>query len=187
MREWFENKTVALIGNAMSLFDSEFGLEIDEHDVVVRLNRAAMLYTNFDSEKSHGKRTDVWMFWNVTEYRKYFSGKEHIKKMHMGHQSRTNRYISECDFVYPNEVYTPLKVVAGSRKNPTTGFMAIDWIIRSKPKVLSIYGFDWKETPTFTDPTRSNDRLCPHNHDVEKEYVEKNILPLDNVILKINK
>jgi hypothetical protein len=56
MKEWFEGKTVALIGNAMSLFEKTYGEEIDSHDVVVRLNKAAMLYDRMSAEKSHGRK-----------------------------------------------------------------------------------------------------------------------------------
>lgn len=171
MKEWFENKTVAIVGNAMSLFDSKYGNDIDNHDVVVRLNKAAMLINKFDVEISHGKKTAVWMFWNVIEYYKHFEDiDQKIKKMHMGHQSRDHNKLSQVDYIYPDNLYEKLKLVAGERKNPTTGFMSIDYVISCNPFKLNIYGFDWKETPTHTDPNRKKEKLCPHNYDAEKEH-----------------
>jgi hypothetical protein len=182
VKEWFYQKRVAIVGNAESLFHKEYGPEIDSHDVVVRLNKAAMLYERFDAEKSHGKRTDIWMFWRTAEYQKLFNDiDQNIKKMHMGHQDRNRINIKQIDHVYPDELYKPLKQKAGKHNNPTTGFMAIDYILYCQPIHLSIYGFDWKETPTFTDPLRRKEKLCPHDFETERKYCVENILTLPNV------
>jgi len=182
MKEWFFQKKVALVGNAESLFSKSYGIEIDDHEVVVRLNKAAMLHSRFDVEKSHGKKTDIWMFWRTAEYNKHFHTiDKNIKKMHMGHQDRNRLNMTEVDFVYPNSLYDPLKKVAGKHNNPTTGLMAIDYILHCEPKLLSIYGFDWKETPTFTDPDRKKDKLCPHDFEVEKQYCIETVLTRSNV------
>lgn len=185
MKHWFNDKSVALIGNAMSLFDLEYGSEIDSHDVVVRLNKAAMLINRFDAEKSHGKRTDVWIFWSYKEYDKHFKDHPNILKMHAGHQYRTKHNLGDLvDFVYPMSLYDPLKKVAGSRRNPTTGFISLDYILHCEPKLLSVYGFDWKKTPTHTDPDQKNEKRCPHNHDVEEKYCMEHIFTRSNAILR---
>ncbi len=182
MKEWFEGKTVALIGNAESLFSKTYGKEIDSHNIVVRLNKAAMLYDKFDVEKSHGTKTDIWMFWRTAEYKKKFTEiNPNIKKMHMGHQDRNRINVTEVDHVYPNELYAPLKLKAGKHNNPTTGFMAIDYILDCAPALLSIYGFDWKKTPTWTDPTRKKEKICPHDFETEREYCTNQILIRPNV------
>lgn len=185
MIDIFKDKKVACIGNAMSLFDLSYGKEIDSHDIVVRLNKAAMLVNRFDSSISHGTKTNVWIFWSVVEYQSYFSTiDKNIIKVHAGHQFRNSEKIKQVDYVYPNEYYIMLKKIAGSRKNPTTGFIAIDYILKSNPTFLSVYGFDWKETPTHTDPLRKKEKLCPHNFDIEKKYLQDNVFILDNVILR---
>ena len=185
MKEWFEGKSVALIGNSMSIFDKKYGAEIDSHDVVVRLNKAAMLYSNMDSTKSHGKRTDVWIFWNTSEYKNHFPKWPNVKKMHAGHQARFDANTKHCNFVYPMKPnYENLRKKSGTHNNPTTGLIAIDWIMYCNPKSLDIYGFDWKETPTFTDPKRVRDRVCPHDFVTEKAYVANEILTLPNVRLR---
>ena len=185
MKEWFEGKTVALVGNAMSLFDREYGEEIDAHDVVVRLNKAAMLYERMDAEKSHGRRTDVWFFWNTSEYKEKFASHPTVKKVHAGHQARFSVNTKLADFVYPmSPNYEVLKTKAGKHNNPTTGLIAIDWIVSCEPKTLDIYGFDWKETPTFTDPKRVRDKACPHDYPTEKNYIFTEILTLPNVKLR---
>lgn len=182
MKQWFNEKTVAVIGNAESLFAKDYGDEIDKHDVVVRLNKAAMLYEKFDAEKSHGTRTDIWMFWRTSEYKRHFSAiNTTIKKMHMGHQDRNRLDMTITYYIYPDELYTPLKKIAGKHSNPTTGFMAIDYIMYYQPKHLSIYGFDWKETPTFTDPDRKKERICPHDFEAERKYCMEEVITRTNV------
>lgn len=183
MREWFEGKTVAIIGNAMYLFEKEYGQEIEGHDVVVRLNKAAMLYSRMDAEKSHGKRTDIWMFWNTSEYKKYFH-KTKAKKMHMGHQGRNTSNISLVDHVYPDSLYKNLKKNAGKFNNPTTGLMALDYIVSCNPKSITIYGYDWKDTPTWTDPDRKKDPKCPHDYDTERQYCKDTFLSKPNVFIR---
>jgi hypothetical protein len=185
MKEWFEGKTVAIIGNAMSLFDKNYGKEIDSHDVVVRLNKAALLYDRMDVEKSHGKKTDVWIFWNTSEYKNQFSKYPKVKKMHAGHQARFDANTKQTDFVYPMiPNYTELRKKSGQHNNPTTGLIALDWIMSSSPASLDIYGFDWKETPTYTDPKRIKDRGCPHDFATEKAYITTEFLSLSNVRLR---
>ena len=185
MKEWFENKSVAIVGNSMSLFECRYGTEIDSHDVVVRLNKAAMLNERCDAGQSHGTKTDVWIFWNVIEYKQLFSKYPNVKKMHAGHQSRHNHAINMVDFIYPmNPNYENLKKKAGRHNNPTTGLIALDWITHCKPSLLSIYGFDWKKTPTFTDPERKREKFCPHDYTTEEQYVRTEVLTLPNVVLK---
>lgn len=185
MKEWFEEKTIAVIGNAMSLFDKSYGEEIDSHDVVVRINKAAMLYTKKEVSRSHGSKTSVWVFWNTAEYKSYF-GKidKSIKKMHAGHQGRTPNNIHLIDFVYPENLYKELKKYSGNHANPTTGLITLDYISHCNPKLVNVYGFDWKETPTFTDPEKKRERLCPHDYPTEKAYCEKTFFSRDNFVLR---
>jgi hypothetical protein len=188
MKEWFEGKTVAIVGNAMSLFDKEYGDEIDSHDVIVRLNRAAMLYDREDvrkvqSEITHGKKTNVWMFWNVSEYQNYIKTIDpSIKKMHM-HIGFKVEGRTDIDYVYPKPMYKELTKSAKYNKSPSTGFMALDYISKCNPTKVYVYGFDWKETPTFTDPTRKKDAGM-HNFALEKEYCQKTYFNTDRFILR---
>jgi hypothetical protein len=188
MKEWFEGKTVALIGNAMSLFDKEYGHEIDSHEVVVRLNRAAMLYDREDvlrvqSSKSHGSRTDVWMFWNINEYVKFMNISPSIKKMHMC-VSFNVRGRKDIDFSYPITMHKDLKSKSKISKSLTTGFMSLDYINNCNPSKLYVYGFDWKETPTFTDPLRKKDAAKMHDFDSEREYCVKTYFNNERCILR---
>lgn len=185
MKNYFEEKTIAVVGNAMSLFDKTYGDEIDSHDVVVRINKAAMLYTKKEVRKSHGKKTDVWAFWNTSEYKSFFGNvPSHIKKFHAGHQGRTANNIHLIDFVYPEELYKELRKKSGKHSNPTTGLIVLDYISTCNPKLVSVYGFDWKASPTFTDPDMKREKACPHDYTTEKEYCMNTFFSKDNFILR---
>jgi hypothetical protein len=186
MKHWFEEKTIAVIGNASSLFEKNYGSEIDSHDVVVRINKAAMLYTRKEVNKSHGSKTDVWVFWNTAEYKSFFPKiSKHIKKMHAGHQGRTPNNIDLIDFLYPDDLYKELKKHSGKHNNPTTGLITLDYISRCNPKHIDVYGFDWKSSPTFTDPEMKREKACPHDYPVEKEYCMKNFFSKPHIVLKL--
>lgn len=185
MKEWLEGKTVAVVGNAMSLFDKSYGREIDSHDVVVRINKAAMLYTRQEASSSHGTKTNVWVFWNTSEYKTFFPKiPKHVKKMHAGHQGRTPNNIHMIDFVYPDSLYKELKKHAGKHSNPTTGLIFLDHLSKCNPKHVDVYGFDWKETPTFTDPDMKRERMCPHDYETEKNYCMNTFFSRGNFTLK---
>jgi hypothetical protein len=185
MKEWFEGKTVAVIGNSMSLFGKGYGDEIDKHDVVVRINKAAMLYIRHEVSKSHGSRTDVWAFWNTSEYKNHFVKiPKNVKKFHAGHQGRTPNNIHLIDFVYPENLYKNLKTKSGKHANPTTGLITLDYISNCNPKLVSVYGFDWKETATFTDPEMKREKACPHDYPVEKEYCMSTFFSKGNYVLR---
>ena len=185
MKEWFENKRVALVGNAESLFNKNYGKEIDSHDVVIRMNKAAMLYTRFDCEETHGKRTDVWAVWNFNEYENYMNNiDKNIKVIHMSGRIRNSIKSTRVDFMYPLNMYSEIKKHAGKLQNPTTGLMMLDYLSHCNPRKVYIYGFDWKETPTFTDMNRKEEKICGHNYDTEKEYCEKLFLKDRRFVLR---
>ena len=65
--EMVEGKSVAVIGNAQSLFNKNYGNLIDSHVLVIRFNKPANLYIGeeYDNSISHGKKMDIWAFWTV--------------------------------------------------------------------------------------------------------------------------
>jgi len=173
--EWFTNKSIAVVGNAQSLFDTEYGTLIDSHDIVCRLNKG----TKALSRISHGNKLDVVFAsrWYLVKYfyKKYIikhNAYTDVKFIMCSRQGRTDltHTIKQDIWYYPLDRYSEFKgkVLGLSKKQgPSTGIMALDIISYARPKSVSIFGFDWKKTPTFYDLERTHE---PHLYDLEKEY-----------------
>lgn len=173
----FKGKSVALVGNASSLFDRKYGSEIDSHDVVCRMNRAAMLYTKFFEFLSHGNRTDVWFVWRLKEYEFAKQVKRPDKIIQISPAENTEETFIQFPEEKFNEYVEELKAV------PSTGFCSLMYLLQSGALSVTLYGFDWKKTPTFTDLSRDIDSLALdsiHNFSLEKEIINS----LKNVVIR---
>jgi hypothetical protein len=111
-------KTVAVVGNSQSLFDSCYGSDIDSHDIVIRFNKAAPLLIS-NVENSHGSKFDLWAFWTIGAfYKSYIENgpisetliqdkqRRKIQVSMNGHASLTRDYISHT---MPRAMYMNLK------------------------------------------------------------------------------
>ena len=168
MKSWFEGKTVAVVGNAQSLFDEKHGSAIDNHDVVVRLNKGVLIR---DREKQ-GVKTDVFAFssYNVMG----FLIKEHFVKAKFMHMSDKGRVpVRGNVFYYPLDMRLGLCERLGysidGPPRPSVGVMILDYIRFQDAKSVDVYGFDWKTTPTFYEPSKRREDE-PHNYDQERKY-----------------
>lgn len=54
VKSFIENRSVAVVGNAASIFENAVGSEIEEHDVVIRMNHGYVRDPLYQ-----GKRTDI--------------------------------------------------------------------------------------------------------------------------------
>ena len=167
MKEWFENKTVAIVGNAESVLKTHYGKDIDNHQVVVRINRGIECgIKNYPNIESFGKKIDVWVFnlYNRNLRLFYYNIKhklisKNFYKMQMNEEFDNVNF----DFSYPKQYYIELQKHFYP-KYPSTGLRALDYVSKCDPSMVNVYGFDWKETPTFYDKNASD-----INHDFEKE------------------
>lgn len=198
-----KNKSVAVVGNSLSLFDSEYGKEIDSHDVVIRFNKPAILLNN--TNVSHGSKFDIWAFWAVGAFynvfikeRMYYTDQLetflHNKNIHKiqvsmnGYSTLTREYISHT---------MPIKMFMSLRYNlryigsefsressltPSAGIGILEWLRHSQPSSVSVYGFDFKKTPTFSEPERYKsdmvkqfDTRCRHDYAAEELFANKYI------------
>lgn len=158
--------TVAVVGNAQSLFQETHGDSIDQHDVVIRMNRAAQLYDDhLGHEASHGTRTDVWCMWRYREY-EYAQVQEPDVRCQMAWWTEP---VSQPGVFNINTSWLSVHM---RPHTPTTGMMTLAWLSRM-PARVSVYGFDWKATPTFTDPQRKSEQKSIHNFQWEKELCQK--------------
>lgn len=121
MNSWY-NKSIALVGNAQSIFNHNHGFVIDSHQVICRFNQGGII---LDS-KSQGSRTDILF---VNDF-KYF-----------GHIPGNKIQIHDLDI-------GDLKEQLGHDR-PSSGLRAIYHMIQCSPSKLSLFGFDSKATPTY--------------------------------------
>jgi hypothetical protein len=172
MKQWFENKSVAVVGNAQSLFDNSYGDLIDSCDVVCRINVGIKVI----DPVAQGQKTDVHVFskwqWieslNLLDYNR--------KNFHTSYKGRDD--VNQNIEYFPLDRYTQLKTYLNLSKKEklSTGFLFLDYIERSSPLSVSLFGFDWKKTPTYyeNDPeynTKRDVKKDPHVYDKEKTYI----------------
>jgi hypothetical protein len=171
MQKWFENKNVALVGGAQSLFDRMHGNEIDSHEVVCRINRSVLI----KDAAAQGNKTDIWSIGVPNTVEDLFPTVK-IKNFHLSHKRRVYNGKNES---HPNiDFYMPMKVLDNLRgdlghEKPSSGLMSLYYILYCSPKSIKMYGFDWKETPTWY---YEETIYQPHNWLLEKTYIEKILL-----------
>ena len=191
-------KSVAVIGNSQSLFNQNYGAMIDSHDIVIRFNKAAPIYCDYDVSKTHGKKFDFWMFWTIGAFYNRFiqtaDASDKIKSLFYsdypfkiqaainGHKELTEKYISNtCPIIYFQELRKTIRV-KNETLQPSAGLVLLNWLNYCEPKRISVFGMDFKKTPTFSeldkfeqDMKNGIDTRCNHDYDLEQEWFEKNM------------
>jgi len=164
-KELIQNKKVAIVGPANYLVGSGYGKEIDEHDVVVRINRGIELV--FEYAEDIGRKADILyscliekpanagkldgktlkerygVEYLVAPPQSSFDGVSHSTSFHHLVSKKTVEDISN---------YMPIRIVEhdfhtylAKKVNcrPNTGFLAIYDLLMQEPENLSIYGFSF--------------------------------------------
>lgn len=178
MKDWFEGKTVAIVGNAASLIQQNFGKEIDEADVVVRINRGGYRFPEFS--KQMGSRVDVWCMQNVRQNKPFFD-KPHVRrarKMQMDTIDVSPQFSDMADLVFSQDDRSHLE--ASLPKKASTGLRVLYYINKQEPAKVYVYGFDWKQTYSWHEK-----RKCvAHNFEVERDYCFQNFFNAGKFVLR---
>lgn len=185
MIDWFKNKSVSIVGNSLSLFDTDYGFLIDSADVVIRINQG---YT-VNSFNSHGDKTDVIAYARWSAVGKGLRLRDDLlstkKFIHVSIRGRNE--IKDYNLLgvtpdrfcyYPLEMYTELKkskLSLGKKEKPSSGICMLDYLSSCSPASVSIFGFDWKDTPTFYDLHRPLEQE-PHIYELERSYCLENFI-----------
>ena len=164
-------KSVALVGNASSLFDKP--RNIDAHDVVVRINNGPF---SEDERGRAGRRTDVLLVSGMRG-EKYLDCAPHVTWMTPKGRDKLTPAEASRMYFYPEEWWTELFREIGDR--PSTGCMGIDMLSRLiGPGALYLYGFDFWKSPTWYT---GKIHLGPHNPSSEEVYARRQI-PASHII-----
>jgi hypothetical protein len=144
---------------------------------------------------------DVWAFWTIGSFFRKTMVRDRIpdsltntilndNTVHKVHMVSRKGYADIEHYAgetYPTEFHLDLikvfsKTFIGTNKfTISAGTMMIDWVSRCSPSSVSVYGFDFKQTPTFSELNRFDemkdgiDTRCHHNFNHEK-YIVENIL-----------
>ena len=164
--DFIRGKSVAIVGNAKSLFSTKYGKEIDSHEVIIRFNKGFIYDKN-----AQGTKTDILILACILrdDERRGFHAKYVI--------NRSKSYQNPVRFTISNEDRARLKNILGSQ--PSTGFMAIDMCLYAEAKSIDLYGFDWEDTPTFYNPANyQTQHDYPKEKDIVLEYQQKDLLKI---------
>ena len=164
MKEWFEGKTVAVVGNAASIIQQKYGDEIDSVDVVVRINRGGYRFPQY--RKQMGTRIDVWCMQNIRQNKSHFNTAHNkgVLKMQMDTESVSPKFIEMADVVFSEE--DRISLDNNLTKKSSTGLRVLYYVSKQNPAKVFVYGFDWKESYSWHER-----RKCiAHNFEEEKNY-----------------
>ena len=178
MRDWFEGKTIAVVGNAASLIQQSYGKEIDQAQVVVRINRGGYRFIEFPTQM--GRRLDVWCMQNVRQNKAFFE-KPHTRrvlKMQMDTIDVSPQFVEMANTVFSNEDRADLD--SNLPKKSSTGLRVLYYIKKQNPAKVFVYGFDWKKSYSWHER-----RKCvAHDFEAEREYCFKNFFNTDGFVLR---
>ena len=159
-------QSVAVVGNAKSLFAAELGAQIDRHDIIIRLNKGFV-----QVPAAQGTRTDmVGLTPELTEgeVSAHFAPRHMLMLIpKMRHYRIFGRENVQNTLFYPFRWWLADRNLIGRR--PSSGFMAISWLVRlGVAREIVLYGFDFGQTPTYYNPVGYK---TPHNFAREGQII----------------
>lgn len=166
MRAQLAGQSVAVVGNAKSLFAAELGAQIDRHDIIIRLNKGFV-----QAPAAQGTRTDMV---GLTPELSEGEVSAHFAPRHMlmlipkmRHYRIFGRENVQNTLFYPFRWWLADRNLIGRR--PSSGFMAISWLVRlGVAREIVLYGFDFGQTPTYYNPVGYK---TPHNFAREGQII----------------
>ena len=151
--DFIHGKTVAIVGNAQSIFDKENGQAIDNHEVIIRFNKGYII-----KPESQGTKTDIL----IMACEVPLDDKAKFKAKYYINRSKNTRNGS-----YTISDQTREYIRRDTIAQPSSGFMAIRMCEGAKS--IDLYGFDGI-TPTFYNP---KDYVTQHNYSREQEIIKE--------------
>lgn len=165
---FFENKRIAIVGNASSLLSKGYGDLINDYDIVVRINRA-----NIVDEVAQGNKTTVWA--TSFKYENTLDGYEFLLWLTPFFHSRlcypSKEMLENGLLLYSFGEWKSLGDSIGAY--PTSGLMILDFLMgNTKYKNISLFGFDFFKTPNHYENKIFNGHKF-HDFNREELYVSE--------------
>lgn len=180
-----ENKSIAVIGNSSILLNNKFGLLIDAHDIVVRINNAPKYICKYPENAGH--KTTV-MSYGMSNLRIAKQMSNICNPEYTLFLIRCNGAINTNDYTqFKNAVHGDIQEYSELKSNftgykPSTGIVTINYFFKNiKFSKLSLYGFDCFESSSGFKINQFGSYLYKdHNQILERSYLNK--LMKDNII-----
>lgn len=158
---FLDGKSIAIVGNATSLLDHQYGALIDEHEIVTRMNMGFPI-----NPAAQGTRCDLWCFSNFRATLLAPRGFVAPRSVWMSPKFRDQADHGVDCYFYPVSFWRKLNRQLGAR--PSVGAMTIDLVSRAKPRQVTIIGFDFNRSKTFYE---NRTQPSPHDFAAEARYV----------------
>lgn len=186
-------KSCAVVGSSSKLLEKEYGKEIDDHDYVIRFNRAPFL----GYEKHVGKRTDARLIgrnWIFQENNEIMIHRYNSKKyMQVDIENDVNNDLYAFNILFMDDCDNNLRIFSKKRTTPSSGFMGV-MMAMCLCNNVSLYGFWNPETDSEKEyhyyPDKSNNgkkkgTVGPHNFSEERNFYENIINKYSRINLRI--
>lgn len=156
-----DGRSVAVVGNAAALLQSDLGARIDSCDCVVRMNLGLPV-----KAAAQGERTDVLAFSTSKVVGDRWRGFGAALHLWMSPKGRGDLRPAPSPLTfYDLEDWERLTAQLGAR--PSVGAMVLDILSRRNPANVSVFGYDFKRSLTFyADAVH----LGPHDFAAEEQF-----------------
>lgn len=154
IKDFIKGKRVAIVGNALSIFDKQNGILIDSYDIIIRFN-----YGFIKNPESQGTKTDIHILAVNLKPEEYnlLNAKFRLNRSRICH--------NPCRTI----LWADRKRLMNNFKQASSGFIAIDLCLSSKASEIALFGFDFNKTMTFyNSPTYQP----LHDFAKEEDYVK---------------
>lgn len=187
IKQYCNNKTIAIVGNSSKILSNKYGKAIDEHDIIVRMNHAPRYMKSYAD--SVGTRTTIMSYGlsNLSIAKQVQSMCSPLFSLFL---IRCNGEIKDYtvyhDFKNPVhgtiEEYRELKTMFGSFK-PSTGSVTINYFIKNiNFSKLDLYGFDFfKSSSKLSKNEFGSYHYKDHDDQLERTYI--NSILNDKVVI----
>ena len=170
--EIVEGHSVALVGNSQKILKEKPGRLIDNHDVVIRINRGLPKF--FDAE-SIGSRTTIWAtakYWKDCAPPSDCSATLWMKLTPLGQQHlKLMQSVVKPDelFGWTTDLETECREFVGA--DPGTGIRLLWWLkTKTRARSVSCYGMDCWEAPSHWSGRKNTPN---HSPDLERAAMLK--------------
>lgn len=167
---------VAIVGNARAIGAQAQGVQIDAHDVVIRLNRGPILSAEVSGRRTTILATRRWVPREMYDRRRL----RLLIWLYPRHDDFPLWLLlpGRNAAVFPSVLFQDLKRTLG--KSPSSGIMMIAATLECRPEAVTLFGFDAYSSRSLSG--RSIGESVPHDFAAEARHID--VLAASNPILR---